>query len=93
MLETGNRGGECCVALLDTWHPNSPDLNLIENVWAHVQARVEAKGCNSFDSFSKAVLNAFKALPMSMLGNLYKSMPSRKFKVIDSGGDKTRYCV
>ena len=91
VLERWNRGGECCVAILDNWPPNSPDLNLIENVWAYVQARVEAKGCNNFDSFSKAVLNEFKALPMSMLDNLYKSMPSRIAKVIESGGDKTGY--
>ena len=66
-------------------------MNLIENVSAYVQARVEAKECSNFDSFSKAVLNEFKALPMSMLDNLYKSMPSNIVKVIESGGDITGY--
>jgi hypothetical protein len=91
VLEKWNRDGECCVALLENWPPNSPDLNPIESVWAYVQARAEAKGCSNFDSFSKVVLNEFKSLPMSMLDNLYSSMSSRIAKVIESGGDKTGY--
>lgn len=91
VLEKWNRGGRRCVALLGNWPPNSPDLNPIENVWAYVQARVEAKGCCNFDSFSKTVLAEFKSVPMSMLHNLYSSMPTRIAKVIECGGDKTGY--
>jgi hypothetical protein len=77
--------------LLENWPPNSPDLNPIENVWAFVQARVNALGCKSFDEFQAAVLDEMKAVPKSLISNLYKSMPKRLAKVTESGGGKTKY--
>lgn len=79
------------VRVLPNWPPNSPDLNLIENVWGWVQARVNEKGCSSFEDFQQEVKLQFKAVPKAMLTNLYKSMPKRLKQVIESGGDKTRY--
>lgn len=77
--------------MLNNWPPDSPDLNLIENVWGYVQGRVEAKGCETFDLFCKAVLAELKAVPKSILANLYSSMPKRISKVIKSRGEKTGY--
>ena len=79
------------VTLLEGWPPNSPDLNLIENVWAWVQARVNARGCTNFDSFKQAVLQEMAAVPQHMLTNLYASMGKRLQKVIDLGGGRTGY--
>lgn len=77
--------------LLPNWPPNSPDLNLIENVWGYVQAKVDGMGCQSFEEFKDAVHQQFKAVPKPMLNNLYKSMSSRLAGVVKQGGDKTKY--
>lgn len=79
------------IRLLPDWPPSSPDLNLIENVWAYVQARVNEKGCTTFEEFKAEVKAQFKAVPRHMLSNLYASMPKRIQKVIDLQGGKTRY--
>ncbi len=48
-------------------------------------------GCKSFEEFKLAVLDQVKAVPVSMLINLFNSMPKRMAKVINLVGDKTKY--
>lgn len=79
------------LSLLGNWPPNSPDLNPIENVWAWVDAKVNALGCKTFDEYRQAVLEHFKKLPKTFITNLYKSLPKRMAKVIELGGNKTKY--
>lgn len=76
------------VTLLACWPPNSPDLNLIENCWSYVQARVDAKGCKTFEEFKQTVLHEVQSIPKSMLANLFNSMPKRVARVIELDGDK-----
>ena len=91
VVQAWNQKHGSAVSLLEGWPPNSPDLNLIENVWAYVQAKVDAKGCSSFDEFKQEVLKQWAAVPKSLLVALYNSMPKRLAKVIEMGGDKTKY--
>jgi hypothetical protein len=79
------------VQLLENWPPNSPDLNLIENVWGLVQEKVNAAGCSSFDEFKLEVERQFQAVSKTMLRNLFASMPKRLAKVIELGGGKTKH--
>lgn len=77
--------------VLKNWPPNSPDLNPIENVWAYVQDKVNALGCKSFNEFKQAVEKEMKAVRGTFIRNLYKSMPNRLAKVLETGGEKTKY--
>jgi hypothetical protein len=53
-----------------TWPPNSPDLSPIENIWAIVDGKVQAKGCSTFQEFKDAVLHELKSVPLSTLKDL-----------------------
>lgn len=91
VIKAYNEANSCSVQLLPNWPPSSPDLNLIESVWAWVQARVNEKGCSTFEEFKAEVRAQFMAVPKSMLANLFKSMPKRIKNVIELGGEKTKY--
>ena len=55
---------------------HSPDLNPIENVWAHVRRQLQSMTL-AFESLEKTVNNVWNNIPIIFLQNLYQSMPSR----------------
>lgn len=79
------------VELLSGWPPNSPDLNIIENVWAYVQQKVNMLGCKNLEEFKQAVEGTFAAVPQHVIKNLYASLDKRMKLVLKNGGDYTKY--
>lgn len=79
------------VNLLMNWPPNSPDLNLIENVWSWLQAKVDAAGCKTYEEFQQFVLKTLAQVPHTMLKNLFTSMKERVRLCIENGGGRTAY--
>ena len=77
--------------LLPNWPPNSPDLSPIENVWAYVQAKVDALGCSTFEEFKAAVVQCMQQVPKHMITRLHDSMQKRLTKVVEMKGDRTGY--
>lgn len=79
------------VTLLD-WPGNSPDLNPIEHVMAHVSRRVRPRGLpRNKDEFWGWVQEAWRETPISYIHSLYRSMRSRVNEVLENAGDSTHY--
>lgn len=90
-VENWNKSKGSSVQLLSPWPPNSPDLNLIENIWSWVQREVDKMGCNTFEEFEAAVLSKLAAVPKSHLTNLWGSMAKRLKLVVEAKGGPTKY--
>lgn len=91
VLAEWNRVNGASVQLLPNWPPSSPDLNIIENVWASVQQKVNMLGCKDFEQFKGAVQETFASVSQQVTDNLYNSLKKRMELVINNGGDYTKY--
>lgn len=65
------------------WPPNSPDLNIIENMWSIVQARVNKRVINNFEDFKVALEEEWNAVPLHEIRRLFDCIPNRLKQVID----------
>lgn len=91
VLEQWNNSSAANVQLLPNWPPSSPDLNIIENVWAIVQQKVNSMGCKNFEEFKHAVEETFVAMPQDVIDNLYSSLEKRIRLVLQNDGGYTKY--
>lgn len=77
------------------WPPQSPDLNIIENVWGRMKTslpRLNSHG-KSADGLWAVVNEEWERLKCdsSFTEALYRSLPDRMKAVVDGQGDVTRY--
>jgi len=91
LLKEWNTANGASVQLLPNWPPSSPDLNIIENVWALVQQKVNSLGCKNFEEFKLAVGETFAGVHQHVIDNLYNSLEKRMQLVIKSNGGYTKY--
>lgn len=91
VIRQWNRRKPCKVVLLKGWPANSPDLNIIENVWSIVKSKVQARGCTTNRQFKGVVNKEFESLPQAMIKNLFASIPKRLKECIERGGSRTRH--
>ena len=68
----------------------SPNLNLIENLWDEIKAKAQEQNPRSVNELWPAVENAWDAFPIAQVTNLIGSMPRRCGAVIKA---KTRKLV
>lgn len=79
------------VSMLPNWPPNSPDLSIIENIWAWAQQKVDAAGCKTFEEFKTCIERTLQAVPQQLINKLFQSMKHRMQHCIDLEGDRTKY--
>lgn len=68
--------------LLIKWPPNSPDLNLIENLWSVLEQRVWERNPKGMVELKQYSEEEWKSIPLSVLKNLVNSMKIRVRTVI-----------
>ena len=60
------------------WPPQSPDLNLIENLWAILKRKVARYHCNSLEDLKNTLKKVWnEEIDGEILNNLSKSFPKR----------------
>jgi transposase len=91
VIKEWNSKKSCKVKLLKKWPANSPDFNIIENVWADVGSRVQEKGCTTCRQFKAAVNKEFENVPISTIHNMFDSIPHRLLECIKKGGRRTSH--
>lgn len=80
---------ELGLEILD-WPPYSPDLNVIEIVWAIMEAEVEARNPSSIDELKQVIIEVWENLKWPTINGLINSMEERLAKV-NKSPDKTIY--
>lgn len=78
------------VQVLD-WPGNSPDLNPIENLWAHVMRSMPRKLPRNANDLFQQVQRIWHAIPLRVIRNLILSMPRRLAAVKEAQGGPTSY--
>ena len=80
------------VDVLD-WPPNSPDLNIIENVWDHLDRKIRARKPlpHSQEDLWVALQEEWYSIDQAFIDKLYDSIPDRVHAVYKAHGGNTRY--
>ena len=65
------------ISLLKDWPPHSPDLNIIEVVWAIMKHRVEALQLKTKDELIKIICDFWEAIQWQTVNKLVQSIPTR----------------
>ncbi len=78
------------VTVLD-WPANSPDLNLIENLWGIVKRKMRDTRPNNADDLKATIKATWASIPPQQCHKLITSMPRRIEAVIKAKGAPTKY--
>ena len=73
------------IKLLD-WPPYSPDLNVIEIIWAIMEKRVEEQNPQTFEDLKRVVQAVWNELSLTTINGLIAEMPNRLNRVIEKQG-------
>jgi transposase len=75
------------------WPAYSPDLNLIENLWAYVEEKIRNRHLppSSISQLEEMIQEEWQAIDQNYLQNLIESMPRRIEAVIAAKGGATKY--
>ncbi len=70
------------------WPSNSPDANLVENLWSIIKRRVEKRKPTNLDELDKFLHEESNNIDMVVLNHLINSMKSRCLALIKSKGER-----
>ena len=71
----------------------SPDLNVIENIWLYIKRKLEVRihKINSNNDLFREIFCIWQTIPLTYSSNLYDSIPSRILNVIRLKGHLTKF--
>lgn len=71
--------------------PQSPDLNVIENLWSKLETEIRNHKISNKEDLKKALLEEWGKISPDYTKKLVESIPNRLTEVIRSKGLPTRY--
>jgi hypothetical protein len=71
--------------------PHSPDLNSIENLWADLKRRIEARNARTIEELKKIISEEWSNTTSEYCSRLAHSMPRRFQLVVEAEGFRTPY--
>jgi hypothetical protein len=76
-----------------TWPAQSPDINIIENIWSKIKCVLQntARNITTQDNLFNAILDIWQNIAPEYVRNLYLSIPRRIQAVVRSKGQLTKY--
>jgi len=83
---------EANISVLE-WPANSPDVNIIENIWAYIKKRLDdyTEDPKGLDELWERVQEIWTTIPIDVIRHLYESLPRRMKMVYENHGGSIRY--
>ena len=75
------------IMLVEDWPPYSPDLNIIEVVWAIMKRRIADEPKVSVDQLKSVIQKVWDELSFATINKLVASMTNRMKKVVEKNGE------
>ena len=77
------------------WPPQSPDLNIIENVWRtlKIQLKTRVNDIKTKQDLKDAVQDIWYKLPLHYIQSLFQSIPTRLRAIMRGKGQLTKYSL
>lgn len=79
------------ICYIDDWPPQSPDLNIIENMWSELKKNVYNHHSRNIDELWNNCLIEWNKIPTKYVKKLYFSLPSRMLCIRQNNGGNTHY--
>ena len=77
--------------ILENWPPNSPDINIIENVWSLLKEKSFPKTSQNIEELWAFCQEEFERIPLEHIQNLYSSIPDRLNKFVQCNGKNINF--
>ena len=79
------------IRVIQDWPAQSPDLNVIENLWNYLKRRVQECKPKTLDELWEVAYREWNTIPNEIISKLYEPIPQRVTAVLANKGGPSKY--